>query len=86
MVTDLNELPPIMEKTDLIHLELCRDIVSGLAHLHELGIIHRDLKPQNILIIKGRHMHAKLSDMGISKRLPGNMTSLTRSATGQCLQ
>ncbi|PSR99498.1 Endoribonuclease [Actinidia chinensis var. chinensis] len=63
-------------------LKLMRDIVSGLAHLHELGIIHRDLKPQNILIIKDRYVHAKLSDMGISKRLPGNTTSLTRSATG----
>ncbi|THG08827.1 serine/threonine-protein kinase/endoribonuclease IRE1b-like isoform X1 [Camellia sinensis] len=63
-------------------LKLMRDIVSGLAHLHELGIIHRDLKPQNVLIIKGRSICAKLSDMGISKRLPGNMSSLTQSATG----
>ncbi|XWS20830.1 hypothetical protein CRYUN_Cryun30bG0002800 [Craigia yunnanensis] len=63
-------------------LKLMRDIVSGLAHLHELGIIHRDLKPQNVLIIKERSLCAKLSDMGISKRLIGDMSSLTRSATG----
>lgn len=66
-------------------LHLCRDIVSGLAHLHELGIVHRDLKPQNVLIINERSMCAKLSDMGISKRLPENMSSLTRNATGQCI-
>ncbi|XAR61521.1 Non-specific serine/threonine protein kinase [Bertholletia excelsa] len=63
-------------------LKLMRDVVCGLAHLHELGIIHRDLKPQNVLIIKERSIHAKLSDMGISKRLPGNMSSITQNATG----
>ncbi|PPR91721.1 hypothetical protein GOBAR_AA28959 [Gossypium barbadense] len=54
-------------------LKLLRDIVSGLAHLHELGIIHRDLKPQNVLIIKEKSLCAKLSDMGISKRLTGDV-------------
>lgn len=59
-----------------------RDVVHGLAHLHELGIIHRDLKPQNVLIIKERSLCGKLSDMGISKQLAGDMTSLTKNATG----
>ncbi|GAA0140298.1 endoribonuclease [Lithospermum erythrorhizon] len=63
-------------------LKLMRDIVSGLAHLHELGIIHRDLKPQNVLVIKERSICAKLSDMGISKRLPGNMSALSKQTTG----
>lgn len=60
-----------------------RDIVSGLVHLHELGIIHRDLKPQNVLIIKEKSLCAKLSDMGISKRLLGDMSSLGHHATGK---
>ncbi|CAK8561941.1 unnamed protein product [Lathyrus sativus] len=63
-------------------LKLMRDIVSGVVHLHELGIIHRDLKPQNVLINKERSLCAKLSDMGISKRLLENMSSLGHSATG----
>lgn len=63
-------------------LKLMRDVVSGLAHLHELGIIHRDLKPQNVLIIKGKAFCAKISDMGISKRLLGDMSSLTQHPTG----
>lgn len=60
-----------------------RNVVSGLAHLHELGIIHRDLKPQNVLIVKERSLSAKLSDMGISKRLVGDMSSLGHLATGK---
>lgn len=63
-------------------LKLMRDVVSGLVHLHDLGIIHRDLKPQNVLITKERFLCAKLSDMGISKRLIGDMSSLGQHATG----
>ncbi|URD74900.1 ribonuclease 2-5A family protein [Musa troglodytarum] len=64
------------------HPNIVRDVVSGLAHLHELGIIHRDLKPQNVLISNDRYLNAKLSDMGISKRLLEDMSSLSRNATG----
>ncbi|KAL2966179.1 hypothetical protein AAZX31_16G101800 [Glycine max] len=63
-------------------LKLMRDIVSGVVHLHELGMIHRDLKPQNVLIIKEKSLCAKLSDMGISKCLLENMSSLGNNATG----
>ncbi|CAN1215533.1 Serine/threonine-protein kinase/endoribonuclease IRE1a [Linum perenne] len=64
-------------------LTLMRDVASGLAHLHELGIIHRDLKPQNVLISKERYLCAKLSDMGMSKRLLEDMSSLGHQATGE---
>lgn len=63
-------------------LKLMRDLVSGVAHLHELGIIHRDLKPQNVLISDGKILTAKVSDMGISKRLLDDMSSLSHHATG----
>uniref|UniRef100_A0A0D6QX49 non-specific serine/threonine protein kinase n=1 Tax=Araucaria cunninghamii TaxID=56994 RepID=A0A0D6QX49_ARACU len=63
-------------------LKLMSDVVSGLSHLHELGIIHRDLKPQNVLISSGNGLCAKLSDMGISKRLAADASSLGHHATG----
>ncbi|EXB95113.1 Serine/threonine-protein kinase/endoribonuclease IRE1 [Morus notabilis] len=66
-------------------LKLMRDVVFGLVHLHELGIIHRDLKPKNVLITNERSLCAKLSDMGISKRLLGDMSSLGHHATGKYL-
>ncbi|XP_071702924.1 serine/threonine-protein kinase/endoribonuclease IRE1a-like [Rutidosis leptorrhynchoides] len=66
-----------------ILLKLLRDIVSGLVHLHELGIIHRDLKPNNVLILNQyKSLCVKLSDMGISRRLDENMSSLGDQATG----
>nr|BAJ34050.1 unnamed protein product [Eutrema halophilum] len=65
-----------------VMLKLMRDVVYGLAHLHNLGIVHRDLKPQNVLITRGMTLSAKLSDMGISKRLSGDMSSLGHLATG----
>ncbi|KAL9811359.1 putative serine/threonine-protein kinase/endoribonuclease IRE1b IRE1 family [Arabidopsis thaliana] len=63
-------------------LKLMRDIVAGLVHLHDIGIVHRDLKPQNVLIVKNSSVCAKLSDMGISKRLPADTSALTRNSTG----
>ncbi|ONM56923.1 Serine/threonine-protein kinase/endoribonuclease IRE1a [Zea mays] len=63
-------------------LKLMRDVVAGLVHLHNLGIIHRDLKPQNVLISAEGPIRAKLSDMGISKHLQDDMTSVSHHGTG----
>ncbi|XP_058187193.1 serine/threonine-protein kinase/endoribonuclease IRE1a-like isoform X2 [Rhododendron vialii] len=65
-----------------ILVKLMRDVVSGLVHLHKLGMVHRDLKPQNVLILKEGSLCAKLSDLGISKRLVGDKSSLSDHATG----
>ena len=69
--------------TNFLLFLLCRDVVAGLVHLHNLGIIHRDLKPQNVLISVEGPIRAKLSDMGISKRLQDDMTSVSHHGTGK---
>eukprot|EP00898_Chlorokybus_atmophyticus_P001021 jgi/Chlat1/191/Chrsp1S03110 len=64
---DANQVPTTF------NMQIMRDVVAGLAHLHCLGVVHRDIKPHNVLI--SRQNRAKLSDMGISKRLVDEQSS-----------
>ncbi|KAF7130810.1 hypothetical protein RHSIM_Rhsim10G0193500 [Rhododendron simsii] len=82
------KVPKVMLWTDkgypsTILVELMRDVVSGLVHLHGLGMFNQDLKPQNVLIFKEGPLRAKLSDLGISKRLVEDKSSLGDHATGK---
>lgn len=52
----------------------------GLVALHQRGIVHRDIKPQNILLTESRH--AKLSDMGLCKRLAIDQSSFESRGPG----
>ncbi|MEM9195782.1 MAG: serine/threonine-protein kinase [Myxococcota bacterium] len=45
-------------------LEICRDVLSGLAAAHHAGLVHRDIKPDNIMV-SGRR--AIILDFGIVK-------------------
>ncbi|POM77950.1 STE/STE11 protein Kinase [Phytophthora palmivora] len=45
-----------------------RDVVQGVAHLHELGIAHRDLKCANLLLADDEQGGVKISDFGTAKR------------------
>lgn len=47
---------------------IVRDLVKGLAHLHELGIAHRDVKPENVLFASDTmDPLVKLTDFGIAQ-------------------
>ncbi|OAA64439.1 protein kinase [Niveomyces insectorum RCEF 264] len=47
---------------------LFRQLLEGLAHIHNLGIVHRDLKPENIFIGAGADgvNNVKIGDFGLA--------------------
>lgn len=44
--------------------KLFREIVEGLAHIHQQGMIHRDLKPVNVFLDSKDHV--KIGDFGLA--------------------
>ena len=58
-------------------INLARDILSGLSHLHAANLVHRDLKPQNILL--SNEDHAVIGDFGSVKRIPDGQSTVPGS-------
>ncbi|KAI7731811.1 hypothetical protein M8C21_002215, partial [Ambrosia artemisiifolia] len=63
--------------------KICIGIARGLAYLHEEvrpHIIHRDIKASNILLDKD--LTPKISDFGLAKLIPANMTHVSTRVAG----
>lgn len=63
--------------------KICIGIASGLVFLHEEvrpHIIHRDIKASNILLDKD--LSPKISDFGLAKLIPPNMTHVSTRVAG----
>uniref|UniRef100_A0A8D2L6V2 eIF-2-alpha kinase GCN2 n=1 Tax=Varanus komodoensis TaxID=61221 RepID=A0A8D2L6V2_VARKO len=63
---------------------LFREILDGLAYIHEKGMIHRDLKPVNIFLDSGDHV--KIGDFGLATDHPAYATDTKRGGiSDDCL-
>lgn len=63
--------------------KICIGIAKGLAFLHEEvrpHIVHRDIKASNILLDKD--LTPKISDFGLAKLIPANMTHVSTRVAG----
>ena len=68
-----------------VNVKLMKQIMAGIAFLHNKDIVHRDIKPGNILLTSkpGQHVVVKLGDFGLSKILdPDSQTSSMSSNVG----
>ncbi len=66
---------------------IARQVLSGLAHAHELGIVHRDIKPANVMITErtGMAEQVRILDFGLAKPAvgpTGEDSSSTKLTTG----
>lgn len=44
-----------------------KQVLKGLAYLHEKGVCHRDIKPSNILVTK-EDFHVYIADFNVAKK------------------
>uniref|UniRef100_A0A0D9Y1C0 Protein kinase domain-containing protein n=1 Tax=Leersia perrieri TaxID=77586 RepID=A0A0D9Y1C0_9ORYZ len=64
-------------------VKICIGVANGLKYLHEEVrpvIVHRDIKASNILLDKD--LSPKISDFGLAKLFPGNMTHISTRVAG----
>jgi serine/threonine protein kinase/tetratricopeptide (TPR) repeat protein len=58
-------------------LEICTQLISGVAALHSAGIIHRDLKPKNVMLEQtGQHIKVSITDFGLARLHEAESTML----------
>jgi serine/threonine-protein kinase len=63
---------------------IMRQVLSGLAHAHEVGIVHRDVKPANVMISEkvGLGEQVQLLDFGLVRLTEGGAKLTTGIVVG----
>ncbi len=62
-------------------LDILRQVVAGVRHLHRLGILHRDLRAANVLVASLDPMQVMLTDLGVAHLLSAFTEGATAGVT-----
>jgi serine/threonine protein kinase len=65
-----------------------RQLIEGVAYLHEKGVVHRDLKPENIMVRKGPNNSVpvlKIADFGEAEKVGTDTSMIFRKGTPQTM-
>ncbi|KAK9762890.1 Calcium/calmodulin-dependent protein kinase type I [Basidiobolus ranarum] len=63
--------------------EIVRQILKGVAYLHENGIVHRDLKPENILFeTEDEDSNLVIADFGLARLIDDSNPQVLQTACG----
>jgi serine/threonine protein kinase len=50
-------------------LEICRQMICGIAAIHDAGIVHRDIKPTNVMVDRsGLRLCVSIMDFGLARQ------------------
>ena len=82
---DLSEFVTNGEVNDVLKgnpVKVTKEIINGLAFLHEYDFIHRDLKPSNILYSTDPTLHFKIADFGLAKNMSSFSTMVSTGGRG----
>jgi len=60
-------------------LRLAREVLEGLAPIHDAGFIHRDVKPANIILLDAQEPRLKLFDFGVVKPVTQKLRRITET-------
>ncbi|CAB4033822.1 serine threonine- kinase endoribonuclease IRE1-like, partial [Paramuricea clavata] len=85
---DLNEFVTnngdnkVLRENPAIPVRVTKEIIDGLAFLHEQKYIHRDLKPGNILYTTDQCLQFKIADFGLTKNMSTFSTMTSTRGSG----
>ena len=85
---DLNEfvanegVNKILKQDPAFPIQATKEIINGLAYLHEHKFIHRDLKPGNLLYRTDPSLHFKIADFGLTKNMSTFSTMTSTMGSG----
>jgi serine/threonine protein kinase len=69
-------------KDPVLRVQVTKEIIDGLAFIHEQKFIHRDLKPGNILYTTDPALHFKIADFGLTKNMSTLSTMMSSRESG----